>query len=168
MRASYIVVPAVLIGLFSLATGYLPGRQTYWDWKITQLCGADGGLTVFQKVHLSRRDVERGVLPRTWPSGVIGRGDPHLSFTVKGLSHPEAPIYAEVRETKLRDWNPAVVRREWTIVRRDNKATVGRWVVYQRGGGDFPIFIPHPSSFSCPDLLTESAEIHKRLFAIDG
>ena len=145
---------------------YLPGRQTYWDYKITSLCENDGGFTVLKPIHISKAAIERGVLPRTWPSGQIGKGEPTIGFAPKPLAHPEAPVYSvEESENVLREWNPRVTRRQ-AAVQRPSGEVVARYVMYGRGGGDFPSFA-HPSSFTCPDIHPMFQRFSEKLFVVE-
>jgi hypothetical protein len=145
--------------------GYVPGRQTYWDAKIRSLCKKDGGFTVFERVRVSKADIEREILPLSWPSG-LGQGVPQVGFAPKELAHPEAPVYSvRESETVLREWNPSVVRRQARVQRRNGKV-VARYVLYSRGGGDFPSHA-HPSGFTCPDIHPMFQEFSKQLFIVE-
>jgi hypothetical protein len=150
-----LAVPVVVFAYL----GYVPGRQAYWDWKISGLCQKDGGVAILQQIRLSQADVERGVVPSFWKGGV-GKGTRRLGIAAKGLEHPEAPVFAETKETALRDARPAVVRRETQVVRRSDSVVVARAVSYQRRGGDSPWSGADETVFSCPDPNVAQAGLH--------
>lgn len=153
------IVAVVTIALLSCA-GYVPGRQAYWDARVTELCSKDGGVTVYQKVRLTPEQLSRGVLPTT--------ADGRISVAIKALSHPEAPVYAVDKITMINERNPRVTRVETAIVRRSDETIVAKRVRYARFGGDFPTGISEASSFLCPDAQRLATETHQSLFEIDG
>ena len=139
--------------------GYVPGRQSYWDAKIRELCAKDGGVTIFERIHISKVEVDRRVLPMTT--------DGKLGFTLKELAHPDAPIYAERKTTYLNEMNPQVGRVEWTVIRHSDQAVVARQISYGRFGGDLPTGLAHDSSFSCPNPNQMMSDV-QRLFLLEG
>jgi hypothetical protein len=149
-----IALAAALAG----CAGWVPGRQSYWDAKVKEMCEKDGGVTIYEKVRVSRADLQRGVLPMS-ADGMIGP-------TLKELSHPDAPVYAKRTITYLREANPEVGRVEWTFIRRTDQKIVARSVSYGRRGGDFPS-PSHGSSFGCPDPKKDEADL-QRLFIVEG
>jgi hypothetical protein len=157
-QAATVIIAIIGIPLAILASAfdYVPGRQTYWDYKINKMCESDGGLTVLHHIPLSKADIAKGVLPLTWSSGEIGKGKPNIGVTLESLSHKDAPAYvSEEIRTTLREWNPSVWRVEQVIVRRSDRAIVGRMIYYTRSGGDFPSFA-HTSSRICPNEMDKS------------
>ena len=160
------IVVVTLTVTISGCLGYVPGRQTYWDSEVRDMCAKDGGFTVYEKVRISRADVERGVLPRNWPSGQIGKVDPIIGFAPKALARPDAPIYAvDEGNTIIRDWNPRVIRTQERVERRDG-VVVARYVLYTRSGGDVPS-PSHPSSYTCPDIHPMFQELSKQLIVVE-
>lgn len=129
------------------------GAQEFWDSEIHRLCEKDGGVVIYEKVPLSRAEVDEGILPMTWPSGRLGQGEPNISPPSKRNMHPKAPVYMgdEIR-TDLNKWNPEVWRSETPILRTSDKKVVAREVVYFRIGGDV-LVIDHPSGIHCPNDL---------------
>jgi hypothetical protein len=148
------------IPLLTSCAGWFPGRQAYWDAQIKQMCAKDGGLTVYERVPISRAEVSRHVLPTT--------ADGRLGFTIKDLAHPDAPVYSVESVTILRDWGPSVSRTEAVIIRRADQVVVGKWVRYSRSGGDMPTGFSEGTSFICPDLQQVTSDVHNRLFLIEG
>jgi len=151
---------AMLITALAGCAGYVPGRQAYWDEKVKEMCEKDGGVTIYERVRISKTEINRRVLPMT--------ADGRLSFTTKESAHPEAPIYAEERITYLRESNPRVRRTESEILRRTDEAIVARWVIYARAGGDFPTGFSEGTSFICPDLQKMTTDLHEQLFIVEG
>lgn len=158
-RVSAMTLVAIAASLAG-CMGWAPGRQAYWDARVKEMCEKDGGVTVYERVRISRAQIARRVLPMT--------ADGRLSFTVKEHAHPEAPIYAVEQITYLSEKNPRVRRTESVIVRRSDEAVVGKWVVYARAGGDLPTGASEGTSFICPDLQKMTSDLHEKLFLIEG
>jgi hypothetical protein len=149
-----VVIVSVLYGCM----GWMPGRQSYWDAKVKEMCKTDGGVTIYEKIRISRADLKRGVLPVN--------ADGKIEVSVKGLARPDAPVYAEPKITYIRKSNPQVARVEVVYIRRSDNAVVARTISYGRFGGDIPS-PSHPSSFACPDSLKLQSEMQE-LFVVDG
>ena len=158
-QAATVIIAILGIPLVILASvfDYVPGRQTYWDYKINRMCESDGGLTVLHQIPLSTADIAKGVLPLTWSSGQIGKGKQNIGVTLESLSHKDSPAYvSEEKRTTLREANPFVGRIEQVIVRRSDRAIVARMIYYTRTGGEFPSHA-HPSYRICPDQPDKSS-----------
>jgi hypothetical protein len=141
--------------------GYVPGAKSYWDEQVKAMCKEDGGVTVYERVRISRDQINRRVLPMA--------ADGRLSFTTKELAHPDAPIYSVERVvSQIRDRNPRVRRIESTIVRRIDQVVVAKHVIYARVGGDVPTGLSEGTSFICPDLQKLTSDLHEQLFIIEG
>ena len=138
--------------------GWVPGRQSYWDAKVKELCKKDGGVTIYEKVRISRSDLKRGVL--------LVNGSGEIEVSQKAFARPDAPVYAERKITYLREGNPVVGRTEWNFIRRADDKIVAKSISYGRGGGDFPSPAER-SSFRCPDRQKELADL-QQLFIVDG
>ena len=154
------VTLATTMILVSACVSYTGAAKSHWDEQVKALCAKDGGVTVYQKVHISTADINRHVLPMT--------ADGKLGFTAKELAHPDAPIYSVDRITTLKEGNPTLRRIESIIVRRSDGAVVARWVNYARLGGEPPIGLSDGTSFICPDVRKMSTDLHEQLFVIDG
>lgn len=135
--------------------GYVPGQQSHWDEKVKVMCDEDGGVKIFEKLHLSKSDVD-----------LLGTADGKIAVLHKQHANPDAPAYAELAITTIHEGNPSVTRTEATIFRRVDRAVVARWIVYSRFGGDIPS-PAHPSSFRCPDLTKITADLQS-LFVIES
>jgi hypothetical protein len=113
---------------------------------------------VYEQVKVTRAQIDQGILPRY--------ADGQVSFSVRELAHAQAPIYAvDERETVLREWSPRVVRKQARVERRSGEV-VARYVIYSRGGGDFPS-PSHGSGFVCPDIHAMFRALSTRLFIIE-
>lgn len=141
--------------LFSGCVGYVPGQQSYWDAQVREMCERDGGVKIYEKLHISKSDID-----------LLGRVDGKIDMPIKQLAKPNSPAYAELKITNLNDGNPQVTRTESTIIRRIDQVTIAQWIVYSRFGGDFPS-LSHPSTFRCPDIKKITADLQS-LFIVEG
>lgn len=149
-----LLVTTVLIG----CAGYVPGRQPYWDAQIKEMCQKDGGVTIFERVTVSKADVARGVLPQ---------GGGRLSVAIKELAHPDSPVYGVEQITRLHEVGSfRVSKRELLVMRRTDQAVVAKQVSYGRIGGDLPTGLAHDSSYGCPDIKTNAANL-AQLFIVE-
>lgn len=138
-----LVIPTLVAGCM----GYVPGRQSYWDDKVKEFCGRDGGVKIFEKLLLTESDVE-----------LLGKVDGKIDVPIKQLAKSNAPAYAELRITNIHEGTPSVTRTESMIIRRADQAVIARWIVYSRFGGDFPS-PAHPSAFRCPDFKKIASDL---------
>jgi hypothetical protein len=129
--------------------GYAPGRQTYWDAKVREMCAKDGGVKIFDHIVVSPS--QASLLPKV--GGLFG-------VAPEALAKPEEPGFTRIKQTMLREGNPSVIRYEEEIVRRADQRVVGIAISYGRGGGDFPSFA-HPSTFHCPEFVKIYEGIHQ-------
>jgi len=134
--------------------GWVPGRQTYWDAKVKEMCEKDGGVTVYERTTISVKQTEE--LPKIEGSISI----PHQS-----LAKLTAPLISTDSEEVLRESGPRVVRRERVVIRQSDRKVVGKMVSYSRIGGDFPTGISEGTSFTCPEYKNLYAE-QGRFFVI--
>ena len=132
---------AVLASVLSITAcmGYVPGRQTYWDAKVKEMCEKDGGLKVFEIAEVSREEYERF------------RVAPGQGYAIRPEQYSgAAPIVRRTVQTTIRERNPEVWRSEQSAVRRSDGKVLATYVNYARVGGDFPTGIGHHSSYLCP------------------
>jgi hypothetical protein len=149
--AMILLVPGVLGG----CAGYAPGRQSYWDAQIAEMCKKDGGVTIFEQVQISKFKYQK-----------LARSGGYVGVVSKRLLTEDDVVYAEWAEQILHDSNPRVRRIEQVIKRRDNDRPVARVVSYGRTGGDIPS-PAHESSFACPADVEILSAIEK-VYAIQG
>lgn len=151
-----LMIPVAVIALFILAVGFYEGRKAYWDYRISEMCKKDGGVTVVEKMQISSEQYEK--LPRVNNSPVI--------VSEKHSKSPE-PVFAVDREMVLREWAPRVIRWESSVKRRSDGKVIGMLVTYIRSGGDFPLSFGHPTSFICPERKQFYAD-QSKFFLIEG
>lgn len=133
------MIPVALIALLIIAIGFYELRKAYWDDKVKDMCEKDGGVVVNEKVSISAEQYRQ--LPKV--SGSVS--------IPPEATKPEFPAFSTLSETVLRDGEPRVIRREQVIKRTSDGKEIGRIVSYSRVGGDIPIGIDRPTSFSCPE-----------------
>jgi len=150
--STIVALSAVIAGCM----GWAPGQQSYWDEKVKEMCEKDGGVKIYEKLRVSKVDIER-----------LGRVGGKIGVPVKELAHPNSPAYSLMTVTNLREWNPRVSRVESIIIRRGDQAVVARSVVYARSGGDFPTGMSEGTSFSCPDSRKITSDLQE-LFVVEG
>jgi hypothetical protein len=149
-----LAIPLAIVVLIFLVIGVYEGRKAYWDSKVREMCEKDGGVTVFESVSITDEEYK------------------HLGGLKDGLPLPWAddakkknyPYFREIKEARLHDFNPEVVRRETLVKRRSDGSVLGKSVYYSRRGGDVPTGLFHDSSFGCPSQNGMS----KKIFKIEG
>lgn len=127
------------ITALSGCAGYIPGAKAHWDAKVKEMCQKDGGVTVYDRVRVSKADID-----------LLGTVGGRIGIPNRRVAKPNTPVYSELEVTDLRKWNPRVSRSEESIIRRSDHATVARSVIYSRSGGDFPTGFSEATSFACP------------------
>jgi hypothetical protein len=150
------VVLASLVPAFvSACAGYVPGRQSYWDNKIRDLCSKEGKVQIFDQVILTKAQAEQ--MPRL---------EGKLATRGRAAEFAQDPVYSERKTTQLNE-NPQVVRDEVSVIRSADGKVVAHWIEYSRIGGDVPTGIAHPSSYRCPDPRERLDDL-QRLFIVVG
>lgn len=150
MAAHHILVVSLVMPiLVAGCMGYVPGRQLYWDERVKEMCGKDGGVTVYERVTISEKQAHA-----LWGSGVPLPNE---------NSRMEAPYYWERIEMRIRESSPEVLRGETRIKRRSDGKLLGKSVQYWRVGGDIPTGFSEATSFICPQHVRLSEDI----FTID-
>lgn len=150
-----ILLVSLFFTAFTGCMGYVPGQQSYWDAQVKEMCERDGGVKIYEKLHISKSDID-----------LLGRVDGKIDVPIKQLAKPNSPVYAELKITNLQEGNPQVTRTESTIIRRIDQVIIARWIVYSRFGGDFPS-LAHPSTLRCPDIKKITSDLQS-LFIVDG
>lgn len=153
VRAGCVFVLLVL--LVHGCAGYVPGRQTYWDAQVREMCAKDGGVQIFEKIRITVEDAK-----------FLGKADGRIGIPAKDRADPRAPVYAVNRTSVIREGVPGVWRSEWDVVRRTDGAVIAKAIIYNRSGGDFPS-PAHDSRYMCPDLKRISAEL-QQVFVVEG
>ena len=145
-----------LSSALAACAGWVPGRQSYWDAKVKEMCKKDGGVRIFKKLQVSKTELD-----------LLERTDGQIGIPIKQSARPNAPVYAVHEGIPLGGaGNVHIARLESTIVRRADQAVLARWVAYSRTGGDFPS-PAHESTFWCPDLQTIRSDL-QAMFIVEG
>jgi hypothetical protein len=144
----------VWLALLSSCAGYTPGQKAYWDAKVKEMCEKDGGVTVYEVVHLTQSD--------------YGNLAPDRSIAIPDERSPnkQNPYFARTVTQELNAENPRVVRRETEIIRRTDSKVLGKVIIYSRVGGDMPTGIAHESYFSCRDVSGVRLDIERQIFTV--
>jgi len=150
-RVSAMVLWMLLAGCL----GFVPGRQSYWDAQVKELCAKDGGVVVYERVTLTPIEYAR---LRGASGGVV--------IPTRKSAPPGAPYVRETEETNIHRSNPEVLRRETRIIRTSDNKVVSRYVTYIRIGGDIPS-PAHASSFACRDVGVRE-DIEAQTFVVPG
>ena len=150
-----IFISAILVAVLTGCAGYVPGRQSYWDAQVKEMCARDGYVRIFEKVSISKKELDKMILTK----------DGAISLKMKDLVSAEDVVYLESIEKNIVDGNPRVRRTEWLVIRQSDKKVVASWNSYGRVGGDIPTGLAHDSSFRCPEWDQTWAEL-KNLFLI--
>jgi len=122
--------------------GWVPGRQSYWDAKVKEMCEKDGGVTIYERVELSKEEFRR-----------LGGANGSLPIPYVADARHDYPFFYEVIDSKIRDANPTVVQTQIVIRRRSDGKALGRSIQYFRRGGDMPTGVAQDSSFICPEKI---------------
>jgi hypothetical protein len=145
----------VVIVMVSACAAYVPGEKVYWDARVREMCAKDGGVQIFDKLHVSPTQVS-----------TLSRANGMFNAPMRELADPKSPAYTILTKTVIHGGNPSVSRSTADIIRRSNGALIARSVVYTRVGGDIPTHA-HPSSFECPDVRKNLADLQP-LFVFAG
>lgn len=142
-----------LLAFLSGCVGYVPGRQSYWDGRVKELCEKDGGVTVYERITLAQKEYRllRG------PGG-------NVVVPWHKFAGPDAPYIRKTDQTSIRSGDPEVFRLETRIIRTADRKVLSRSVTYIRRGGDIPS-PAHPSSFGCSDIGFR-ADVEQQTFVI--
>jgi len=143
-------VPAQLLVLIVLYVTYCMARIAYWDHEVRQLCAKDGGVTIYERIEISREEAE-----------LLGKVGGFMSPPIKALATSNSIVYSDQsNEINIRTPNPHVYRSEYEIRRAGSALMIAKSVRYARIGGD-PIGPWMPSSYSCPASIEAAKSIHQ-------
>ncbi|MEZ5524415.1 MAG: hypothetical protein R3E62_05540 [Pseudomonadales bacterium] len=130
-------------------------NKAYWDSKVRAMCEKDGGVTVFEVVHLTKEQYEKN----DGYKGVI-------TVASESTSNPNHDFYWKSTEVIIKKTTPQVVRSEYVTYRKTDEKALGKWVTYSRRGGDLPVGF-HPSSFSCRQVSSFQTSTAREIFIIE-
>ena len=135
VRATGIVL--CLLALTACATP----SQVYWDAKVKDLCEKDGGITVYKKVEISRKDHPE------WEYAANGE----LKVPLEQYCENTCDFYISKTEQVYLSRNPEVWRSSSKLIRAEDKVVIAQSVNYARIGGDL-VTVDHPSGYSCVEV----------------
>lgn len=121
--------------------GDVPGRQSYWDGKVKEMCAKDGGVTILERAVLRQDEYNR--LPRA--GGYVG-------VSPKELAGGE-PLYMVSTEIVIRVQDPRVTRLERLVKDSTSHRTLARIVAYRRSAST-SLSLAHQYARLCPDEST--------------
>lgn len=124
-------------------------ERAYWDAKVEEMCRKDAGVTVYERVKITRDEYKR-----------LGGTDGSVPVPPRQVARPGYPYVTEYKTTPLND-NPEVFRSDVSIVRTEDGKVLSRLVQYARVGRDFI------RPFSCQDLGIRE-DIRQQTFMIVG
>ena len=142
----------IVIGLVLLSSWFgwtfweVAGKKIYWDAKVRELCGKDGGVKIYMRVVLPKDKFDK-------------YGNVHIPSEQKISSKDE--YYYKWDTRYYRKTDPEIWRDHICIIRRKDRKILGEAVGYSRRGGD----LPGPwekSSFSCPQSWNIETLIFKK------
>ena len=149
-----VAIPFTFILLLIFTIGFYEGRKAFWDYKVTKMCEADGGATVFENVKITQEEYER--------LGGINGTIPVSPEKYK----KDSPYFDRTVSEKIHEWNPEVIKRTTEIIRSADEKVLGKQITFSRIGGDTPTGIGHPSSFSCRDVEGIKLRIVRLIFTV--
>lgn len=120
--------------------GYVPGRQSYWDTKVKEMCEREGGIKVHEKISLPSSQL------RLYTNS---RGQLDLPFENKATPKQNY-FYTLASESIVEDGSLSVTKNTTRVVRKSDGKVLSEKIVFTRVGGDVPTGISHPSAFACP------------------
>lgn len=123
-------------------------NKAYWDHQVKLMCEKDGGVTVYEKIELTKLDRK------------------NIKLHDVKYARPDDKYFSTFSSKTIRKGFPEMIKGEFLVYRTIDKKIIGRQIGYGRVGGDFPTGF-HPSSFSC-DQAGVSTQIEPLLFEIKG
>jgi hypothetical protein len=111
------------------------------------------GITVYERVKMSKKEYDSlGGLPGALP-------------LPPEWHKPDFPYFREIRETRINETNPEVVRSDIYVKKRSDGKVLGKSVTFSRRGGDIPTGLFHTSSFGCAE---KGLGLTKEIFDVQG
>jgi len=147
--------------LSALAVIGLAGCEKYaLDQQMKQLCAADGGVRVHEKVSLPEVMFD-------------SNGDPFPGWRDRPAESRLGDDYRLTEETSyVKQGDPVkgegqLRRVHWKVIRKSDAKVLGEGVRYGRSGGDF-ILLGHFTSSACPADLASSRAVTRAVFVKEG
>lgn len=130
-----VAIPVVLVVIAFL---FCEANKAYWDYKVMEMCEEDGGVTVFEKVEISKTDYPN--IRVTSKNSLILPSEKNVKLGY--------PFFYRYNINIIRQGFVNVTRHEQLIVRNRDGKILSKHISYGRSGGDFPTGF-HPSHFLC-------------------
>ncbi|HNN86796.1 MAG: hypothetical protein U1F12_02850 [Pseudomonadales bacterium] len=109
-----------------------PIRKAYWDHEIRELCRKDAGVTVYERVGMSKEEYKK--------------------FRLLALDdrNENQMYYSKFKTSYIKDNdNISIMKFEEHAIRKSDGKVLGTSVSYARKGGDSIFHWPHPTQFGC-------------------
>jgi len=151
------IIPLALVLAAILGFIFCEARKAYWDRTIADLCRTEGGVTVYERVQLSEQEYTR-----------LGGSHGAIPLPPDSANSKQYPYFSKLSEVTLNEGRLTVVRWEAVVLRRADQKPLGRVVGFYRRGGDFPMLIAEPSSFSCDRVPEVRLDVSRQIFVIKG
>ena len=121
------MAPVVLV---LLAFIFCEVNKAYWDYRVDEMCAKDGGITIYEKVVISKSD---------YPNmKFISTGIPVLPFEER--VNQDDPFFYRFSSNRIYKFiNLHVNRYEHLTMRNSDKKILAKGITYGRWGGDFPL-----------------------------
>jgi len=148
MKYSNAVTKILAMALCAISlTACTTPSQVYWDHKVKELCEKDGGVTVFEKVELTKSEKAK------------------LRIAPSKATSISSDYYLEFNDEVIND-DPKVRKSVGYLYRNSDQKLIAKQMYYSRVGGDL-VPIDNPSSYNC-DMAGVSTNIEKAVFIIKG
>jgi len=134
------IIGWVIASPFILIAGgiaFCEANKAYWDHQVKLMCEKDGGVTVYERVELTKDEYE-----------IIKNSSGKISIPF-GWEKNDSPYYIYSKTEVIFNDSPKVWKDEMLIIRRRDNNVIAKKISYSRRGGDMPTGILHPSHFSC-------------------
>jgi hypothetical protein len=120
--------------------------QMYWDHRVKELCEKDGGVTVYEKVELTKEEFNK------------------LDIPFEKHAKPDTPYYRVSLVDVVINDSPRVWKGGQKIVRRSDGKVLGMQIYYARRGGDILTGISESSHYGCEQINNINLDIDKSIF----
>ncbi|GJL65172.1 MAG: hypothetical protein NPIRA05_01430 [Nitrospirales bacterium] len=126
------------------------------------MCREEGGVTIFEKIPLTRTEYEN-----------YSRGRDYINIPIEGSTlNPDFPYFNRNNTFTINESKPRVERREYMILRKSDQQLMSQSIRFSRVAGVSWLGIPFTGGFSCRqvDGVTTSIEtsIDSEIFDIIG
>jgi hypothetical protein len=146
-----------VIGLYILQLLFWYLYNSYWDFRVAQMCRGDGGVVVYQTVTVSEEEATK-----------LGVGRGEMTFPEEGSEEAlEAAYVVRVDIQTLKQRRPRVIRHVTTILKAENGEQLGAHIHYARIGTGAMFTFAEGSSFSCLDMGETELDVGNQIFKVE-